>query len=80
MVSEATLDKLHKQRARRVAKAERESGYKEGRYTLGGMLGQVHVSFYLGASWWWREATKENVPLTDELWATLVPYPEPPHE
>lgn len=76
MVSDATMNSLMRERARRVRKAERESGFKEGEFTLDGRSVRVVVTFYCGEQWWvdGDEAGKRKRlgPLTEELWARMT--------
>lgn len=74
MVTQSTLDSLERQRVRRVAKAERASGFKEGRYTMDGLLCEVKVTFYPTTAWWLNVAGKQRVRLMQADWVRLVPY------
>lgn len=66
------VNSLERERVKRVAKAERESGFKEGGRVYDGQSCRVYVEFY-PATKWWMEVGDKRYPLDAELWAQTSP-------
>lgn len=77
VLSDLTYEQLARMRVRKVRKAERATGFKEGRYEHNDRTGRVRVAFYPAESWWFTYDSGRNsansLELTPELWAELKP-------
>jgi hypothetical protein len=84
MVSDATRYTLELHRKHLVAKAEKDSGFKEGMWLMGRGSAQrkvkTEVTFYPEPQWFisdcdlWGRKPKNRRPLTKEEWAKCRPW------